>query len=57
MGAGGFLVGTRGFQVGTAGLRGVGVNLLGGRGASVVVVGVVVVLAVVDLGILGKILL
>lgn len=57
MGAGGFLVGTRGFQVGTAGLRGGGVNLLGGRGASVVVVGVVVVLAVVDLGILGKILL
>lgn len=52
MGAGGFLVGTKGLRVETAGLWGGGVSLLGGRDALVVVVvGVFVVLTVVDLGI------
>lgn len=51
MGVGGFLVGMKGFQVGTDGLRGGGVTLFGGRGALVVVV------AAVDLGMKGKILL
>lgn len=57
VGAGGFLVGIKGFRVGTAGLRGRGVTLFGGRGALVVVVVVVVAVAVaaVDLGITGKI--
>lgn len=43
-------------RVGAAGLRGEGVTILGGMGALVVGVGVVVTLAVVDLGITGKIL-
>lgn len=51
MGAGGFLVGTKGLRVETAGLWGGGVSLLGGRGALVVVVVFIVVLTVVDLGI------
>lgn len=55
VGAGGFLVGIKGFRVGTAGLRGRGVTLFGGRGALVVVVVVVVAVAAVDLGITGKI--
>lgn len=54
VGAGGLLVGTAGFWVGTNGLLGGGVTLFGGRGALVVVVDDVVVLAVVDLGITGK---
>lgn len=55
MGAGALLVGTKGFCVGTGDWRRGGVILFGGRGAVVVVVGVVVILAVVDLGIIGKI--
>lgn len=52
VGIGGFLVGMEGFHTGTDGLRGGGDTLFGG---SLVVV-VVVVMAAVGLGIMGKIL-
>lgn len=47
MGAGGFLVGTNGFQVRTSGLREGGVTLTVTGGALVVVVGMVIILAAV----------